>query len=152
MFKKIFNFFDKFEDKIRGHLSRYPILYTIIGGIAIVLFWRGVWHTADILQSRGGWLGFIFYEPVNMLIVTGILLATGLFVSYFIGDSILLSGLKSEKKIHEKTAKEIKEEEVTLKDIKKAVDGMKAEMDEIKDKVDHVDTHHSHDHAVEEKK
>ena len=152
MFKKIFNFFDKSEDRIRGHLSRYPILYTIIGGIAIVLFWRGIWHTADILQSQGGWLGFLFYEPVNVIIVTIILLATGLFVSYFIGDTILISGLKSEKKIHEKTEKEIKEEEVTLRDIKKAVDGMKQEMDEIKDVVEHDHKDHMKEMREEEKK
>lgn len=152
MIKKILVFFDRFEDRTRGHLSRYPIIYTIIGGVAIVLFWRGVWHTADLLQAQGGWLGFLFYEPVNMLIVTGILLATGLFVSYFIGDTILISTMKGEKKLHEKTEKEIREEEVTLKDIKKAVDGMKIEMDEIKDKVDHVDSHHTHEHGAEEKK
>jgi hypothetical protein len=152
MFKMIFNFFDKFEDRVRGHLSRFPILYTIIGGIAIVLFWRGVWHTADILQSRGGWLGFIFYEPVNMLIVTGILLATGLFVSYFIGDTILISGLKREKKIHEKTEKEIKDEEITLRDIKNAVDGMKQEMDEMKSVVDHDHMDHMKEMKEEEKK
>lgn len=131
----IFNFFDKLEDRIRGHLSRFPILYTIIGGIAIVLFWRGVWHTADILQAKGGVLGFIFYEPVNLLLVLAVLLATGLFVSYFIGDTILISGLRKEKKIHEKTEKEIKEEEATLNDIKKVVKELKNEVDEIKDAV-----------------
>src|SRR5882724_10237508 len=99
MWKKIITFFDKFEDNVRGHLSNYPIVYTIIGGVAIVLFWRGVWHTADLLESRGGILGFLFYEPVSMLIVTVILLATGLFVSYFIGDSIIITGAKSQKKL-----------------------------------------------------
>jgi hypothetical protein len=53
MIAKNYSFFDKFEDHIRTHLSRYPIVYTIIGGIAIVLFWRGVWHTADILHPKG---------------------------------------------------------------------------------------------------
>lgn len=136
MFHGIFNFFDKLEDRIRGHLSRFPILYTIIGGVAIVLFWRGVWHTADILQAKGGVLGFIFYEPVNLLLVLAVLLATGLFVSYFIGDTILISGLRKEKKIHEKTEKEIKEEEATLNDIKKVVKELKNEVDDIKDAVE----------------
>jgi hypothetical protein len=112
MFKKILNFFDKLEDYVRGHLSRYPIVYTLIGGVAIVLFWRGVWHTADILQEQGGWLGWLFYEPTNMVIVTIILLASGLFVSYFIGDTILLSGMRGEKKIADKTEREIREEEL----------------------------------------
>src|SRR3989344_4691949 len=109
MFRSIFNFFDKFEDLLRGRLSRSPIFYTIICGVSIVLFWRGVWHTADLLQAKGGVLGFLFYEPINLLIVVGILLATGLFVSYFIGDTILISGLRKEKKLHEKTTKEIKD-------------------------------------------
>jgi low affinity Fe/Cu permease len=135
MFKEIFNFFDRLEDHIRGHLSRFPIVYTIIGGIAIVLFWRGVWHTADILQAKGGFLGFIFYEPINLLLVLAVLLATGLFVSYFIGDTILISGLRKEKKMHEKTEKDIREEEATLNDIKKVVKELKHEVDEIKEAV-----------------
>lgn len=137
MYKKVFNFFDKFEDHIRGHLSRYPLTYTIIGAVAIVLFWRGVWHTADILQAQGGILGFLFYEPVTIVIVIIILLATGLFVSSFIGDSILISGLKQEKKLHEKTQKEVMDEEVTLGQIKSAISEMKKEVDEIKDVVEH---------------
>jgi uncharacterized membrane protein len=152
-YKKILNFFDKFEDRVRGHLSRFPILYTFIGGIAIVLFWRGVWHTADILQAQGGILGWLFYEPINMLIVIVILLATGLFVSYFIGDTILLSGLKGEKKTTERTEREIKEEEKQIEeeekeikheqkeldDIKTSISDIKTEVDEIKEIVEHVD-------------
>ncbi len=137
MIKKIVNFFDKFEDHVRGNLSKFPIIYTLIGATAIVLFWRGVWHTADILQARGGVLGFIFYEPVNMIIVAFILLATGLFVSYFIGDSILLSGLKQQKKITEKTEKEIQQEEGSLAELASTIKEIKREVDEIKNAVEH---------------
>ena len=136
MFKSILIFFDKFEDKVRGRLSHYPILYTIVGGIAIVLFWRGVWHTADILQDQGGFLGFIFYEPVNMIIVAILLLATGLFVSYFIGDTVLMSGLKNQKKIADKTEKEIQEEEIQLESIRAAVKEIKKDVEEIKQAVE----------------
>ena len=136
MVKKILNFFDKFEDKVRINLSHFPILYTFIGGIAIVLFWRGVWHTADLLQAQGGILGFIFYEPVNMVIVVLILLATGLFVSYFIGDTVLMSGLKQQKKSTDKTEKELKEEEVQLTQIRDTISEIKKEVDEIKDAVE----------------
>jgi uncharacterized membrane protein len=135
MIKKVVNFFDKFEDEVRGHLSRYPIMYTIIGGTAVVLFWRGVWHTADILQSQGGWLGWLFYEPVNMLIMVVILLATGLFVSSFIGQSIVMSGLKNEKKATDKTEKEILEEEAELGQIRTSIKEIKKEVDEIKEAV-----------------
>ncbi len=137
--KRILNFFDKFEDHVRGNLSRYPILYTIIGSVAIVLFWRGVWHTADILQAKGGILGFIFYEPVNMIIVVIILLATGLFVSYFIGDTILISGLKQQKKTTEKTEKEIKDEEGRLDEIRDSIKELKSEVEEIIEVIEKVE-------------
>jgi hypothetical protein len=164
--KKIIDFFDKLEDKVRGHLSRYPILYTFIGGTALVLFWRGVWHTADILQQKGGWLEWIFYEPNNLVIVTIILLMTGLFASYFIGDTILMTGLKKQKKTTDKTAKEIEEEEKeissideTIKDIKKEVDSIeqmekkisdineiKKEITELRDLIEKEHNEHQADH------
>ena len=142
MIRKVIIYFDKLEDKVRGHLSRYPILYTIIGGVAIVLFWRGVWHTADILQAKGGWLGFFFYEPVNLLIVAGVLLLTGLFVSYFIGDTILISGLKGQKKATEKTEKEIKEEEEQIEQIRNAIKDIKRDVAEMKEVVKTEAEHH----------
>ncbi len=135
MFKSIVNFFDKFEDYVRGHLSRFPIIYTLIGGIAIVLFWRGVWHTADLLQAQGGWLGWLFYEPTNMIIVTIILLASGLFVSYFIGDTILMSGMKGEKKLADKTEREIREEEAELKKIQATISAIEKDVEQIKEAV-----------------
>ena len=143
--KKVLVFFDKFEDKIRGHLSHYPIIYTMVGGIAIVLFWRGVWHTADILQAQGGFLGFIFYEPVNVIIVTVILLATGLFVSYFIGDTLLISGLKRQKKSVDKTEKEIEEEESQIKELRTTIKEVKQEVDVIKEVIEHEHAIHHHD-------
>lgn len=145
-FKRILFFFDKLEDNIREHLSRYPIIYTFIGGVAIVLFWRGVWHTADLLQAQGGWLQVIFYEPNNLIIVTVILLATGLFVSYFIGDTILISGLKRQKKVTDKTEKEVEVEEEKLSEIRSAVREIKKEVDEMKEVVEHEHKiHHPED-------
>jgi uncharacterized protein involved in cysteine biosynthesis len=144
MMRRIITFFDKLEDVVRGHLSRFPILYTIVGGICVVLFWRGVWHTADMLQNRGGWLGWLFYEPVNLLIVIAILLVTGLFVSYFIGDTILISGLKGQKKIADKTEKEVREEEEKLEQIKNAIKEIKKEVIEVKEAVQAEVEHHHH--------
>jgi hypothetical protein len=89
--KKILNFFDKLEDEIRAALSRRPIIYAFAGGIAIVLFWRGVWMVADTIPFLTG--------PVSILVSVTILLAMGLFVSFFIGDNIIISGLKNEKKL-----------------------------------------------------
>lgn len=109
IFQKTFWFFDKLEDKVRERLSRHPVLYTIIGGVAIVLFWKGVWETAELFP-------FLF-GPVSIIISVAILLVTGLFVSFFIGDRIILSGIKGEKKLVEKTEREIEEEEVELEEL-----------------------------------
>ncbi len=158
--QRIVSFFDKLEDRVREHLSRYPIVYTFIGGVAIVLFWRGVWHTADILQARGGWLEVLFYEPTSLIITTIVLLMTGLFVSYFIGDTILMSGLKRQKKTTEKTEKEVEEEEAELKGMRATIKEMKKEVDEIKmdqdivdlkiikEEIDEIKEVMEHEHAV----
>ncbi len=145
LYKKIVLFFDKLEDTVREHLSRYPILYTFVGGVAIVLFWRGVWHTADILQAQGGLLAWFFYEPNNLIITTIVLLMSGLFVSYFIGDTILMSGLRREKKTTERTEKEVEEEETELKGIRTTIKEMKKEVDVIKEAVDHEHSVHHPD-------
>ncbi len=134
--KKIIIYFDKLEDRVRGHLSHYPVIYTIIGGVAIVLFWRGVWHTADILQEQGGAVGFLFSPVVNLIIVVVILLVTGLFVSYFIGDTILMSGIKGEKKANERTQKDVKEEETKIVELRTTIKEMKKEVDQIKEVVE----------------
>jgi len=125
MFKKIVRFFDRLEDRIRTFLSRRPILYTLIGGFAVVLFWRGVWITADEISFLNG--------PVSIIISTVVLLMTGLFVSFFIGDRIILSGLKGEKKMVERTASEVKTESEMLIDLKKEMDEIEVDLKEIKE-------------------
>lgn len=118
--KKILNFFDKLEDKIRATLSKRPIIYAFIGGTAIVLFWRGVWMVADSFEFLNG--------PVSILVSVVILLATGLFVSFFVGDVIIISGIKREKKLDEKVASEVKTELDVLNDIEKRLDTIEKEL------------------------
>src|SRR3989338_9342951 len=115
MWRRIVKFFDRLEDKIRSRLSHQPIIYALIGGVGAVLFWRGVWHTTDyfFLGSDPWWDG-----PVSLFLSTIILLIVGLFVSEFIGDSLILSGLKKDKKLVEKTEMEVETEEETLATIK----------------------------------
>lgn len=126
MFKPIIRFFDRLEDKIRSRLSRHPILYTIIGGIAIVLFWKGVWETAELFP--------FLYGPYAIIISVVILLVTGLFVSFFIGDRIILSGIKKEKKLVEKTETEIEAEEDILEDIQSDVTRIEKEIHALRKK------------------
>lgn len=130
--KKIAHFFDKLEDKIRGHLSHYPIVYAIIGGFSVVLFWRAVWHTADILKDQGGILGIIFYEPVQILITLAVLLATGLMVSIFIGDQIIISGINHDKKLAEKTELEVSTESSILYRIAHRLEAIEKSVEELK--------------------
>lgn len=126
MIRKILHTFDKLEDKIRGHLSRYPIIYALVGGVGVVLFWRGVWHTADEIP-------FLSKSWVSLGVGTGILLATGIFVSAFVGSRLILTGLRGEKKMTEKTKEEIEQEESEIKKLEKTINHIEHELDEIKD-------------------
>lgn len=105
----IVHFFDKLEDKIRIALSRRPILYAFIGGVGVVLFWKGVWETAEFFSFLDG--------PGSVALGMLIMLMTGLLVSIFIGDSIMLSGLNREKKLAEKTEEEVRKESEIQKSI-----------------------------------
>ncbi len=122
MLKEIIHFFDRIEDRVRGRLSHYPIIYAIVGGIGIVLFWRGVWHIADTFELSG---------LTSLILGVGMLLITGLFVSFFIGESIIITGIKREKKVVEKTENEIEEETASLLEMKKDIRKIEHEMGEL---------------------
>src|SRR3989339_859702 len=125
--KKIFHFFDKLEDNIRATLSKHNILYAFIGGVAIVLFWRGVWMTADAIPFLTG--------PISILISVIVLLGTGLFVSFFIGDKIIISGIKKEKRLDEKVASEIKTELDMLSEIQNKMNSIEKELKTIREEM-----------------
>ncbi len=123
LMKKIINYFDKFEDRVRHNLSHHPVIYAIIGGFATVIFWRGVWLFMDY---------FDFMTPVFSIILSiVVMLATGTFVSFFIGESILMSGLKAEKRADQKTEKELFDEEIRLKRVISEIDEIKKIVEEI---------------------
>ena len=118
MIKSIIHFFDKLEDKVRGRLSHVPVVYSIVGGFFVIMFWRAVWETIDLLwRSDNVFLNTIFYPPVSLLLSIVALLMIGLMVSTFIGHRIIMSGLKNEKKLEEKAEEMIEEEEITLKHV-----------------------------------
>lgn len=125
--KRVVKFFDKLEDKIRAQLSRYPLIYALIGGTGVILFWRGIWHTADEYAFLTG--------PVSIIIGASILGLTGVLVSAFIGNSIILAGLKGEKKLEEKTQKEILEEEMKIDDMEATIKHIEEEVAEIRDEL-----------------
>lgn len=129
--KFIYNFFSKLEYKVRTKLSHYPIIYAIIGSIGVVIFWRGIWHTIDFVseiifyfqQNASIDLGNLAWwdGPLSILIGGILLLTTGLFVSSFIGNEIIISGLRGEKKLSDKTEEEVKNETGAIGEIEHEV-------------------------------
>lgn len=113
-------FFDELENQIRGWLSHRPIIYGLIAGTGVVLFWRGVWHSMDLVMLvMANWQdmnelemsGYLWWDgPLSIVIGVVILLLSGVFVSSFIGNEVILSGLRGEKKLTEKTERELKTE------------------------------------------
>lgn len=122
MFKKISYFLDKLEDRVRLHLSHRPITYSLIGGVGIVLFWRGIWGLSEEIGMT---------NLQSLIVSLVILLSTGLFVSFFIGDRFIISGLRREKKITEKTKEEILNEGSEIKLILKKLESLEQKIDEL---------------------
>ena len=127
-------FLNRLEDKIKRKLSRYPVIYAFIVGTGIVLFWRGIWHTADDID-----LGSI----TSLIAGTVILILVGGFVSEFIGNKIIISGLVGEKKLTEKEGGEIKEEkseieteETQLRNLQNTLNRVEKKMTELETEIE----------------
>ena len=123
MYRKVINFFDKLEDRVRILLSRKPIIYALIGAAGIILLWKGVWETAELSP--------LLFGPGSILVGLAILLMTGLLVSFFVGDTILISGWRQEKKLVEKTESEVKSEKEMLSEIAADISDMKKEIENL---------------------
>ncbi len=131
--KKLVNILDKIEDKVRGMLSRHPLIYALLGAVGIVMLWRGIWHTVDAIPLIGdGPLN----GPISIVIGLIILLITGIFVSHFVGNRIILTGLRGEKKFTDKTIEEIEDEEKEIErneqKIEKTLEKIQQDISEIK--------------------
>lgn len=134
--KGVVRFFDKLEDKIRARLSRVPILYAVIGGTGMILFWRGIWMLADELYMSS--IASIAFGVI-------LLLATGLLVTSFIGEQIILSGLRREKKLVDKTEAEILADGVvSLVELKRELKSGETIMVELKKELDRMKVHIEH--------
>lgn len=121
--RPIIRFFDKVEDDVRGKLSRWPIVYALIGAIGIILLWKGVWETAEYYP--------VLFGPVSFLVGLILLLLTGLLVSFFIGDSIILSGLTHQKKLVEKTENELRSETINLQMLLERLDSIEKKLERL---------------------
>ncbi len=131
--KSVLHFFDKLEDHVRGYLSHYPIWYAIVGGIGVVLFWRGVWVTTDyaveVFAGTASVAGagatmvpptLVWWDgPLCFALGLVVLLMTGVFVSNFIGNEIIITGLRGDKKISEKTEQDVRMEVGAIGEIRR---------------------------------
>ncbi len=119
----------KLKHKIQNHLSRHPKTYALIVGIGIVLFWRGIWHSADHLHtfishisasaSSPSFIDAPWWDgPLSFISGSLILYFTGSFTSSFIGNELILSGLRGEKRLNERTESEVKTEIINIAEIK----------------------------------
>ena len=125
MVKKIFSFFDKLEDFVRIELSHNPILYALVGAVGIILLWKGVWEIAEQIPGLFGIGSFVMGAII--------LLVSGLLVSFFIGDSIIISGFKKEKKLVEKSELDIlKAEHQQTKEIVAKLDHLEKDIHDLK--------------------
>ena len=120
--KNFLDFFVRMENKIREKLSRYPIIYALLGGTGVVLFWRGVWHIADDLSMS---------SSASLIAGMLILLATGLMVYEFIGNRLIVSGLIGEEKLTKREEGEIETEEVQLKNLQNTLSRLEKKLDHI---------------------
>ena len=121
--KNLIKLLDVTEDKIRFSLSKRPIIYAFVSGVGTVLFFRGVWLLADEFEILTG--------TVTLAISMAILLLSGSFLFHFLSNEIVISGLKQEKKLLEKTGEEIKAESITLDQLSKKLDAMVKKLDKL---------------------
>jgi len=130
---KFRNYFYQIEGKIRNRLSHHPLVYALIGSVGIVLIWRGIWHLADNINM-----------PAWISLVLGILIAavSGLFVSFFVGENILISGMRKEKRVDQKTEEEIIKEEEEIEKEEKIVEEIEKDIKEIKEELSDIKKTH----------
>ena len=136
---------DRVERKMIIYLSHRPKLYALVVGVGIVLFWRGVWHTADDLHryyylgpsaAVGDFLTSPWWDgPLSLLVGIIILYFTGSFISSFIGNELILSGLRGEKRLTEKTESSVENEIRAVSDIRDAIVGIEQKITELEKKV-----------------
>src|SRR3989344_3441994 len=110
------NLFLKTEDRARKYFEKYPFTHAFLAGVGVIFFWRGAWEVADLLG-----LG-----PISSIVLGCLLLGgAGLFVQTFVGNAIIIKSVEKEKELGQKAKKdiskvqmEVKEEEITLTELK----------------------------------
>jgi len=127
--RKITSIFLKVEDRSRLYFERFPFLHAFLAGIGIVLFWRGVWEYSDVLGLRPFW---------SIVLGALVLLIIGLFLQTFVGNTIIIKKVESEKRAEQKTKTDIKQveekvgvEEITLEHLAKKLESIESKIEKI---------------------
>ncbi len=141
---RVWKLFGRIEARVQSWFAHYPVLYALYGGIGIVLFWRGVWHGMDTLAiwyfGGGGGVTSIDLAPsvldslFSFVLGSAILLSCGLWVSSFLGNEVIISGLRGEKRLSARTETEVRTETGALADVLEELDTIHARLEEL-DKV-----------------
>jgi len=123
----------KIENQARNFFENFPFIHAFLAGIGVVLFWRGVWETADSMKLNSE-LSII----IGVLILGGI----GLFLQTFVGNTIIIKNVEKEQKMEqsikseiEKTHQDTESEEVTLVQLAQNIEMLNVKIDKLtKDK------------------
>lgn len=87
-----FNTVNRGLSTFRKDLKRHHIIFSLLGGIGVVLFWHGIWGIADI-----------YVNPFQSVILGVIVLwITGLLILQLIGSEAIEEDLDKENKILDK--------------------------------------------------
>jgi len=130
--KRLTNIFLKIEDKSRNYFEKIPFFHAFFAGVGVVLFWRGVWETSDRLGIAPVW---------SIILGASILLIIGLFLQTFVGNTIIIKKVESEKKLEQKTKidvekvkKEEELEEITLEILAKKLESIESKIENLNKK------------------
>lgn len=139
------NLIVKIEEKIKIYLSHRPKLYALIVGVGIVLFWRGIWHSTDLIHTYYNFfqnnltidnISSPWWDGLLSFIIGSVILSfTGAFTSSFIGNELILSGLRGEKRLSEKTETEVKAEEEFIFEIKQELGTMTEKIQQLEKEI-----------------
>ena len=88
---KLIQAIERGEAAIRKFLTNYPVLYTGLTALAIVVFWEGVSEIARSYAASSG--------PFVLIVISvPVLIVLGTFLPFFITDKKVLSELTHEEK------------------------------------------------------
>jgi hypothetical protein len=123
------NKFLKLEEKSRNYFEKRPFFHAFFAGVGVVLFWRGTWEVADRLGLNPYW---------SIVLGAVILIILGLFLQTFVGNTIIIKKVESEKKIDlknkidlEKVQREVGVEGITLELLAKKLESIEAKLENL---------------------